>query len=433
MDATDKTPHLERISYVPSEIQNIGAGSPMLQQLILCTQSNEQPKLESRADTVATSGSGKTYCARLLNEFLEQSCNIYEELGGCAADFFIDACVSQLRNSTGNVNMLGLDNEDRGYILQALAPIKVADDLTDASTDAPTSVVHFSSKFEKLLQYLLKMDQSEFSGLIFVKRRATASVLAVLLSIHPAAKHRLRCAAYVGCSNNGDRYRESIGELISRNIQKNALTEFRAGVKNLIVATDELAGLDVGYSLVVFFDMSSNLKSFVQRQGRAGHQEPTYAIMASTYDETLPLKKYDLRFNQEKDIPALVECAEQWDPFVELSQAWLSLSPDFYQTDIEFFRNGCLDEDFRVSIVLPKLVTMPDTIPIYWDPETTLTAKFKPSTPLHSLEAETLHLIRDITGIYIVAFSSVHNIQIETNQKCLRHIFPGTIFASTKP
>lgn len=431
MDAMDKTPHLERISYAPSEIKNIGAGSPMLQQLILCVQSNEQPKTESEADAAATSGSGKTYCAKLLKDFLEQGCNIYEELGGCAADFFIDACVSQLRNSTSEVEMSGLNREDRGYILQVLAPIRVADGTHDASTDAPNSVVHFSSKFEKLLQFLLKMDQSEFSGLIFVRRRTTVSVLTALLSIHPSTKHRYRCAAYAGCSNNGGHDCESIGDLISRNIQKDTLTEFQAGLKNLIVATDQLEGLAVSCSLVVYFDRPSNLEPFVQRE-RARHQEPTYAIMTPLDYDTLPLRETDRRFDQEKEIPALVDCAEQWDPYVELSQAWLSSSPDFYQTDIEFSRNECLDEDLKISIVLPKLVTMPDTIPLYWDPETTLTAKFKPSTPLHSLKTEDLHLIRDITGINFQAPPSVYNIQMETNQKYLRYIFPGTIFASTK-
>jgi hypothetical protein len=140
------------------------------------------------------------------------------------------------------------------------------------------------------------------------------------------------------------------------------------------------------------------------RTERAARQEVAFQAYKALWqyglvnDNLLPLtKKADLRFGEEKEIPALVECAEQWDPYVDLSQAWSS--PDVYQTDVEFFRNDCLDEDLMVSIVLPKLVAMPDTIPLYWDPETTLTAKFKSSTPLHSPTIETLHLIREITGI----------------------------------
>ncbi|KAJ5657241.1 uncharacterized protein N7484_000890 [Penicillium longicatenatum] len=544
-------PRLERVTYIPSETEDIGAASHMLQQLILCVQSydvgsdpyiqmlRKQPETKVEAEIVAASG--KTYCAEQLNKFLEQSWHIYEELGGCATDFFIDACISQLRNSTiSEMEMSELNREERAYILQVLAPIWVPAEVTDDANPMPL----FSSKFETLLQFLLKMDHSEFSGLIFVRRRITVSVLTAILSNHPSTKQRFRCAAYVGWSNNGGR--ESIGDLLSRDIQKDTLTEFREGIKNIIVATDVLEeSLDVSRcSLVICFDKPSNLKSFVQRRGRARHQESTYAIMTSTDDETLnvqkwqdlermmveayqddarqradalaledidedvaeyidvpstgarlaaedalqhlqhfcdllprnvdaqsrplftfnenssgflqgsvtlpssihpavrraegkrwwrteraarqevafqaykalwqyglvndnllPLtKKADLRFGEEKEIPALVECAEQWDPYVELSQAWSS--PDVYQTDVEFFRNDCLDEDLMVSIVLPKLVAMPDTIPLYWDPETTLTAKFKSSTPLHSPTIETLHLIREITGIYFQAPSS---------------------------
>ncbi|KAJ6104973.1 hypothetical protein N7486_003662 [Penicillium sp. IBT 16267x] len=543
--------HLERISYFPGDTENKGTGSHMLQQLILCVQSYDvgsdpyiqmlrrRPETEAEAETAAITG--KTYCAEQLNKFLEQSCHIYEELGGCATDYFIDACISQLQSSAINeVEMAELNREERAYLLQVLAPIRVS---TETTNDAKP--LHFSPKFETLLQFLLKMDHSEFSGLIFARRRTTVSVLAALLSFHPSTKQRFRCAAYVGWSNNGGR-KESIWDLLSRDIQKDTLTEFRAGVKNLIVATDVLEeGLDVSCcSLVICFDKPSNLKFFVQRRGRARHQESTYAIMTSTDDDTvnvqkwqeleqmmveayqdderqrrdeltlenidedvmeyidvpstgarlaaedaiqhlrhfcdllprnenaqhqpmysfdenpsgflrgsvtlpnsvhpavrrgegkswwrtkraarqeaafqaykalweyglvndnlLPLtRKSELRFGEEKDIPALVDCAEQWDPFVELSRAWSS--PDVYQTDIEFSRNQCLDEDLKISIVLPKLVTMPDTIPLYWDPETTLTAKFKSSTPLHSLPSQTLHLIRDITAIYLQAPSS---------------------------
>ncbi|KAJ6003394.1 Helicase C-terminal [Penicillium sp. IBT 35674x] len=402
MDAMDETLHLERIFYFPSANKNIGADSPMLQQLILCVRSHEPLKTKSEADMVAFPGSDNRSCTRLLNDFLEQSCNIYEELGGCATDFFIDACVSQLRNLAGEVEMGGFNREDMSYILQVLAPIQ----MSDGTADASNSVVHFSSKFERLLQYLLKMDQLEFSGLIFVREQTTVSVLTSLLSIHPSTKHRFRCAAYADGFNNGGRDRESIGDFISRDIQKDTVTEFRAGLKNLIIATDDLESLDVSCSLVVYFDKPSNLRSSVQRQGRIRHRKPTYAIMTSTFHDALPLRNAGLGFDQDKEIPALVDCAEQWDPYAELSQAWLSLSPDFYRTDIEFFRSECLDEDLKISIVLPKLVTMPDTIPIYWDSETTLIAKFKPSTPLHSLTSENIHLIRDITGIYFQAPSS---------------------------
>jgi ERCC4-related helicase len=77
-------------------------------------------------------------------------------------------------------------------------------------------------------------------------------------------------------------------------MQRDTLSEFKAGRKNLIIATDVLEeGLDVSSCrLVICYDKPANVKSFVQRRGRARHEHSTYAIMLSTEEDSLVLSKW---------------------------------------------------------------------------------------------------------------------------------------------
>ena len=230
--------------------------------------------------------SGKTYCNEQLTSLLNRSNWIYEELGGWAADYFIEASVDNLRLSIENdMSMSNMDRAERVYLLEILSRMSPLEEISESW--------RFSSKLESLLAFLEKMNCPDFSCLIFAKRRDTVSVLSRILSVHPATNDSFHCAAYVGWSSNSGR-KDSLGELLSHNMQRDTLSEFRAGRINLIVATDVLEeGLDVSScSLVVCFDKPPNVKSFVQRRGRARHPSSTYAIMLSDEDDLLDLAKW---------------------------------------------------------------------------------------------------------------------------------------------
>lgn len=138
-------------------------------------------------------------------------------------------------------------------------------------------------------------------------------------------------------------------------------------------------------------------------------------------DNLLPLtKKPELELNTETvDKPkevntkdssgnkAVVECSEQYDPFVELAEAWsfTGTSVNLYQYDIIFSHNGTLYEDWRMSISLPREVCMPEAIPLYWKPDTTLLASFAPPR-LISVRPETLNLMRETTALFLQAPTS---------------------------
>ncbi|CAG8162910.1 unnamed protein product [Penicillium salamii] len=288
-------PNLERIDYAPFDKQHYLIGSHLLQPLIKCCGSYDiqgDPWIDSLRQKDQTEqlekalASGQTFCSEQLRRFLERSCHIYEELGGWATDFYIRASIDQLQRSIQETSdMSDLDQMERKYLLELL--------LTIPKHDADRESQHVSFKLQTLLNFLAKMAKPEISGLIFARRRATVSVLVRILSLHPTTKDVFDCGAFVGWSGNHAR-KNSLGDLLHRDLQRDTLEEFRARRKNLIVSTDVLEeGIDVSAcSLVICFDKPPNLKSFVQRRGRARHKESTYAVMISTEDSSLDLPKW---------------------------------------------------------------------------------------------------------------------------------------------
>ncbi|KAJ5960754.1 uncharacterized protein N7479_007904 [Penicillium vulpinum] len=288
-------PHLERVNYIPFDEAQYGFGSRLLSSLIECCRAyniEDDPwidSLRSKSQAVELAKAlttGKTFCSEQLRIFQARSRHIYEELGGWAADFFIGASIDQLERSIQDTSeMSHLDREERIYLLELLHAIP-APNLDEES-------YHISIKLEMLINFLEKTDRPGFSGLLFAKQRATVSVLARILSLHPKTRDRFQCAAFVGWSSDRNR-KGCLGDLLHRDMQRDTLEEFRAGRKNLIVATDVLEeGIDISAcSLVICFDKPANLKSFVQRRGRARHKESTFAIMISNDDELLSLHKW---------------------------------------------------------------------------------------------------------------------------------------------
>ncbi|KAJ6117880.1 hypothetical protein N7523_005778 [Penicillium sp. IBT 18751x] len=288
-------PQLQTISYLPHRTGEGLEGSRLLLPLRRCVESfdpqndpytellRQKPETRERAEKALKSG--KTFCSEQLTKFLQTSYHIYEELGGWATDYFIRATVEQLRRTRDNdTSLSAVDYAEKSLLLGLLLSLPVF--------EVPSDDIHLSPKLEALFAFLEKMDHPKFSGLLFAKRRSTVTILVCVLSVHPATRDRFRSASYVGWSNSSRK--EHLGDLLTRDTQRDTLSEFRAGQKNLIVATDVLEeGLDVSTcSVVVCYDKPPNLKSFVQRRGRARHQRSTYAIMKSMEDASLDLQNW---------------------------------------------------------------------------------------------------------------------------------------------
>ncbi|KAF9883265.1 Dicer-like protein 2 [Aspergillus nanangensis] len=297
-------PQLHQIWYTPVDFDALTSGTKTLRALVHAwetidieddpyTQKLRRSPLDGKKlqELLLTR---KTYCNEQLKKFVSRSCHIFEELGGWAADYFIYACIAQVKSKIHNSTlMIDWDEEEKTYLANFFLKIP---ELAGELTFAGAADFRLSPKLEALIDFLDTVDDPQnFSGLIFATQRATVSVLATLLAVHPRTKHRFRCAAYVGWSGGGTR-KDLIGELLSIQMQRDTLSEFKSGRKNLIVATDVLEeGIDVSACrAVICYNKPPNLKSFVQRRGRARKKESTYAIILSTNDELCDLKKWQL-------------------------------------------------------------------------------------------------------------------------------------------
>ena len=297
-------PILHRVWYAPPDPAILGGASRMLGMLevrwgMLDIENDPYVKKlrKSPCDDMELQKvllTRKTYCNGQLKKFVERSYHILEELGGWAADYYIHASIEQLKVAFQDSSSLpgdaGLDNEEKAYVVGILSQIPTPNLEVDPADPGAMAI---SGKMESLIAFLGHRNDLDFSGLVFARQRATVGVMAKLLSIHPLTKDHFRCAAYVGWSNSNYR-KDILGDLLSMNMQQDTLDDFRSGRKNLIIATDVLEeGIDLSAcSLVVCYDKPPNLKSFIQRRGRARQRTSMYTIMFPTDDESPDLRRW---------------------------------------------------------------------------------------------------------------------------------------------
>lgn len=149
-------------------------------------------------------------------------------------------------------------------------------------TDCPLKPVlldKLSTKVESLVELLASEANPSLIGLVFVEQRAWVAAIAEIISIHPKLQGKLNTGTFVGSSNTSKR-KSRIATMIEPKNQQDTLDKLKNGDINLIIATTVLEeGIDVSAChLVVCFESPKNMKSFVQRRGRARRMDSKYVI-----------------------------------------------------------------------------------------------------------------------------------------------------------
>lgn len=216
-----------------------------------------------------------TKTSRQIQSLCRKAAVVWKELGGWAADYFIYTAITQFLDSVRNDDMWfeTWNSKEKQYLAGILQKVEVV-----AVPEGDN--LQLSDKVEVLVRELSSSPENT-TGIIFACQTATVAVLAHILSILPSTRSRFRVGSMFGTSRIKTRKRD-VGELY-REDDYNHLKEFQEGELNLLVATDVLEeGIDVpACNLVVCFDPPTNLKSFIQRRGRARAQESRLVMIMS--------------------------------------------------------------------------------------------------------------------------------------------------------
>jgi ERCC4-related helicase len=239
---------------------------------------------EDYAKYVELLTSRKTYCQIQVKRLLGMATEVNNELGPWASGHYIYMCVRKFQSKKQPAFQIleNMNEEEKHYLQQ-----QVFDCLPIPKSDKKAMLCDqdLSRKARMLLTVLVNEMHEGSAGIVFVKTRAAVKLLSVLLSRHPSTKDILKVGTFVGMSNNQART-SSISDLIDINEQKDTLEDLRNGGKNLIIATSVCEeGIDISAcNIVICFEKPPNLKSFIQRRGRARRSSSKYVIMLSKAD-----------------------------------------------------------------------------------------------------------------------------------------------------
>ena len=220
----------------------------------------------------------KTYCQDQLKSLVGMAMILNDELGSWATERYIASCVARFRGRrfNGPVNFESLESDEWIYLDQLFSSlpseIPIAIEVPDTSG--------LSLKVQRLIGCLVDELTLDFSGLLFTQTRASVGLLADIISNHPRTKDKIKVGTFIGTSNS-DKRKSNIGDLYGLKDQSESLNDLRSGKKNLIVATSVLEeGVDVSAcNVVICFEKPPNLKSFIQRRGRARSTKSKYILM----------------------------------------------------------------------------------------------------------------------------------------------------------
>lgn len=232
-----------------------------------------------------------TKAKKQLSRFVNQAEAINWELGPWAATNYILTSILEfkkdMRRHAERTNTPTLEKE---YVMEMLCEL--------GNVDQYGGLVHpddISPMSQCLLDSLIEEHRKGFRALIFVSQRATVLALKWLIENYAGTRKRFRCGTFVGMSQIYRR-QTKLGDVHDIRSQMETLEKFQDGLIDLIITTDALEeGIDIpACNTVLNFNCSLNLKSFIQRRGRARRQQSKFIIILQGEEDLNDVKSVQL-------------------------------------------------------------------------------------------------------------------------------------------
>lgn len=245
-----------------------------------------------------------------MESFYRKSAEIHRQLGPWASEYFIWQSVAQFLEPSDQ-DLTWTENwwmAEKRYLSNILRQVEIK----HPQPFKDTTTLDLSDKFMTLVQELQSAPDNT-RCIIFVLETATVAVLAQMLSKTTAVNSRFQVGTMIGTSNYAKR-RRNLGELNQAKDTRD-LEDFRTGKLNLLIATSVAEeGIDVpACNLVVCFNAPPNLKSFIQRRGRARMGDSKIILLSeetSDQHETWIALEEMMKKCYEDDMRAARELAE---------------------------------------------------------------------------------------------------------------------------
>ncbi|KAI1173067.1 RNase3 domain-containing protein [Nemania sp. FL0916] len=208
----------------------------------------------------------ETPALKQIQSLYRKGAEMHQQLGLWGSEYFIYRAITHFIESNDQ-DLTWFETQaavEKQYIITILQKIRVKIPRPFKDTDR----LDLSEKFIALVKELDSAPDNT-RCIIFVIETATVAVLAQMLSATASVSCRFQVGTMIGTSNFAARKRE-LGDL-NQTKGNSDLEDFRTGKLNLLIATSIAEeGIDVpACNLVICFNPPSNVKSFIQRRGRA--------------------------------------------------------------------------------------------------------------------------------------------------------------------
>lgn len=232
---------------------------------------------------VETIENKSTHSHHQMRKIMGKAEHILAEYGVWPTEWYIKTVVQRsveaAESRADKFVLMGWSEDEKLYLRDTLAMI-------DLPSDLGAIEGRVTDKVDKLIEVLLEQYHGDeggkdFSGLVFVQQRVGVTILAEIIKTHPRTANVFNVGTLVGAADNCANSGRLIYELSSTSDQNQTIGGFRTGRKNLVISTSVVEeGLDIpACHLVVCYSLPPNVKSFIQRRGRARRVRSSYFLM----------------------------------------------------------------------------------------------------------------------------------------------------------